>query len=155
MKSLLLTVILFSTLKVFAAPMAAYYEVPTSQADLKSASQFEIKKLSVTNGLNNVTTLNYTVPEELTGLLNEMEFSGALNQNGGKLVSENGEMECLANNARMMCTVSYQKIDFDSDLAKNILRSKFKDQELEKRFLVQEKFSTDPIGIIHIILQSY
>lgn len=133
---------------------AAYYEVPTSQAHLKSAAQFKIKKLSVQQNTDGQTLIKYQVPEELTGLDNTVEFSGKLTASG-PLTSDHGVLNCLANTQKMMCSVSYQTLDFNSDLAKDLLAKKFQGEDLVNRLKIQEKFSTDPIGIIHIIYQKY
>ena len=153
------TLILFSTILILsltslAGLKEATYEVPTSQKDLKAASVFKIKKLAITQDIDNTTTVSYMVPEELTGIKNVIEFSGVLSNNGGDLTSEYGDLNCLSNNNQMMCTVRYQKLNFDSRLAKEIMTSKFQGQELINRLSVQDKFSTDPIGIIHIYFKS-
>ena len=134
---------------------AAYYEVPTSQAHLKSAAQFKIKKLSVQQNTEGQTLIKYQVPEELTGLESTVEFSGSLTAEGGSLTSDHGTLNCLANTNKMMCSVSYQQLDFNSDLAKDLMAKKFKGEDLVNRLKIQEKFSTDPIGIIHIVYKKY
>jgi hypothetical protein len=134
---------------------SAYYEVPTSQAHLKSASQFKIKKLSVQQNTEGQTLIKYQVPEELTGLDNTVEFLGNLTADGGTLTSDHGVLNCLANTQKMMCSVSYQTLDFNYELAKDLLAKKFQGDDLVNRLKIQEKFSTDPIGIIHIIFQKY
>ncbi len=152
-KFFLITVVFLSSLS-FAGLKEATYEVPTSQNDLKSSSIFKIKKMSITQDVDDVTTIRYMVPEELTGIKNTIEFSGVLNNNSGDLVSEYGDLNCLSNTTQMMCTVRYQKLSFDPQLAKTVMATKFQGQELANRLSVQEKFSTDPIGIIHIYYKS-
>jgi hypothetical protein len=159
MKKLAYLIALISTFafqsQSLAGIEAAYYEVPTSQAHLKSAAQFKIRKLSVQQNTEGQTLIKYQVPEELTGLDNTVEFSGSLTADGGTLTSDHGVLNCLANTNKMMCSVSYQKLDFSSDLAKDLLAKKFQGEDLVNRLKIQEKFSTDPIGIIHIIYQKY
>lgn len=154
MKTFILISILLSATLSFAGLKEATYEVPTSQNDLKSSSLFKITKLSVTQDVDEVTTIRYMVPEELTGVKNVIEFSGVLANNSGHMTSEYGDLNCLSNTNQMMCTVSYQKLNFDSQLAKTVMASKFQGRELSNRLSLQEKFSTDPIGIIHIYFKS-
>ena len=142
------TLILVSSL-VHANIKGATYEVPTSQNYLKEASLFKIENVSFTKQ-NSKVNLSYLVPEELTGIKNMVQFTGDLNSNGGKLNSEYGQLTCLSNNRQMMCTVSHQKLNFDSELAKSIMVSKFQGQELTNRLSIQQKFSTDPVGVIRI-----
>ena len=134
----------------FAGIRSATYEVPTSQSDLKAASIFKLRKLSVTEDIENKTTVKYLVPEELTGVTNEIEFTGALDMNGGNLSSQFGNLNCIANSNVMMCTATYQHLKFNQDLAVQLMTNKYGGEELAKRLSVQEKFSTDPIGIIRI-----
>ncbi|MEQ1724157.1 MAG: hypothetical protein ABL930_13370 [Pseudobdellovibrio sp.] len=130
----------------------AAYEVPTSQNELKASSVFKIEEISIKRNIDNTTTIKYVVPEELTGLRNELDFTGNLSSGSGDLTSDQGYMKCLSNRKKMMCTVTYQNLDFDSGLALQKMSNKFKDEELNNRLTVQEKFSTDPVGIIHIRL---
>ena len=90
------------------------------------------------------------VPEELTGVTNEIEFTGALDMNGGNLSSQFGNLNCIVNSNVMMCTATYQHLKFNQDLAVQLMTNKYGGEELAKRLSVQEKFSTDPIGIIRI-----
>ncbi|MBX9698379.1 MAG: hypothetical protein K2X74_03025, partial [Acetobacteraceae bacterium] len=74
---------------------------------------------------------------------------------GGSMQSEYGNLNCLSNKKEMMCSVSYStlKLKFDNDMAKIKIGEKFKNDEALRRAAVQEKFSTDPIGIIHIMFK--
>ena len=94
MRKLVYLIALISTFafqsKSLAGIEAAYYEVPTSQAHLKSAAQFKIKKLSVQQDTDGQTRIKYQVPEELTGIDNTVEFSGSLTAEGGSLTSDHG-----------------------------------------------------------------
>lgn len=147
--TLVLTVLSLSFF-AFASVKDATYEVPTSQADLKTASIFKIKKLAITQDTDNITTIKFMVPEELTGIKNLIEFRGVLDNNVGNLSSEYGNLNCLSNSAEMMCTVSYQKLNFESQLAKNLMAEKFQGAELQNRLAIQERFVSDPIGVIRI-----
>ena len=151
-KIILTLVILGQT--AFAGIRSATYEVPTSQNELKASSIFKIRRVSVTENIENNTTVKLLVPEELTGTANEIEFSGTLDSDGGKLSSQYGTLYCLANSNVMMCTASYQKLNFDRELAVQLMSAKFTGEELSKRLALQEKFSTDPIGIIRIFFRA-
>lgn len=153
MKKFILILTLLSQ-TVFAGIRSATYEVPTSQSELKGASIFKIRKVSVTEDIENKTTVRFLVPVELTGVSNEIEFSGTLDLNGGKLSSQFGMLSCLANSSVMMCTASYQKLEFNRDLAVELMTAKYSGENLNKRLELQEKFSTDPIGIIRIYFRS-
>ena len=147
MKTLLLT-LLFPILS-FADIKSATYEVPTSQTDLKAASVFNIEEITV-NRLGDNLKIKYLVPEELTGVKNMIEFNGELKNNSGELKSPNGDLDCLVGRRQMMCRVQYQKLDFDAGLAKQLIQSKFQGPEQLNRIVIQERFSTDPIGVIRI-----
>ena len=136
----------------FTLASTAAYEVPTSQNELKASSIFQIDDISIKQNKDSTTTIKYVVPEELTGLRNKLDFTGNLNSGSGELTSEHGFMKCLSNRKKMMCTVTYQQLDFDSGLALQKMSDKFKNEELKNRLSIQEKFSTDPVGIIHIRL---
>ena len=86
---------LLSSISVFAVIKQATYEVPTSQSELQASSIFNLSDVSISRNKNNVTTLKYLVPEELTGEKNEIEFSGVFNGGEGKLNSEYGNLKCL------------------------------------------------------------
>ena len=153
MLKMIITLVILSQ-SAFAGIRSATYEVPTSQNDLKAASIFKIRKLSVTEDVENKTTVKLLVPEELTGVSNEIEFSGTLDLNGGNLSSQFGTLSCLANSNFMMCTASYQKLEFNRELAIQLMAAKYSGEERNKRLELQEKFSTDPIGIIRIYFRS-
>lgn len=153
MKTFILTVVsgfVFATHVSLAAPLKAFYEVPTSRADLVNSNSFKIDVVSINTDIAGVTNLTFTFPEELTGVANEVTFAGQLNESGGMLQSEHGILNCLMTAKKLMCSASYQQVHFDNDLARQKMNEKFKDEELVRRLSVQEKFSTDPIGIIHV-----
>ncbi len=152
--SLITVLVLLTSVSAFAKIGQATYEVPTSQSDLKASSLFNISKVEVSRNQNNITTVKYLVPEELTGLQNIIEFSGVLNEDEGTLTSEYGILKCLTGKRQLMCTASYLDLEFDSEKAKEIMAQKFQDQELQNRLRLQEKFSTDPIGIIRIYFKN-
>ncbi len=138
---------------VSAKVLKAFYEVPTSQAELVNSNKFQIKQLEMIAEADGQTTLKYTVPVELTGLPNEIDFKGPLTSEGGQLSSEYGILNCVSNEKQMMCSVSYLELKFDNALAQKFMAEKFTSIELEKRSSLQAKFSTDPIGILHIMLK--
>ncbi len=152
MKSLVLILLSLTALNASAA-LKSYYEVPTSHSDLAASNKFKVNDLTLTPEADGETTLKYTVPVELTGLPNEIDFTGPLTSEGGSMQSEYGNLNCLSNKKEMMCSVSYLKLDFNNELAKQKIGEKFKGNEAIKRAALQEKFSTDPIGIIHIMLK--
>ena len=136
-----------------SAALKSYYEVPTSNPALAGSNKFKVSDLTLTPEADGESTLRYTVPVELTGTPNEIDFTGPLTSNGGSMQSEYGDLNCLSNNKEMMCSVSYLKLNFDNNLAKQKIGQKFNASEALKRAALQEKFSTDPIGIIHIMLK--
>lgn len=151
-----LVLILISSVSLNAsAGLKAYYEVPTSNPELAASTKFKVSDLSLTPESDGETTLRYTVPVELTGIPNEIDFTGPLTADGGSMQSEYGNLNCLSNKKEMMCSVSYStlKLKFDNDMAKIKIGEKFKNDEALRRAAVQEKFSTDPIGIIHIMFK--
>lgn len=153
MKKIILMLLILSQ-SAFARIKSATYEVPTSQNELKASSIFKIQKLSVTEDIENKTTVKLQVPVELTGVANVIEFSGKMDLNGGNLSSQFGNLNCLANSTVMMCTASYQNLKFDHELAVKFMSAKYSGDELSNRLQVQEKFSTDPIGIIRVFFRS-
>ena len=152
MKFLVLILISVTALNASAA-LKSYYEVPTSNPELAGSNKFKVSDLTLTSELDGKTTLKYTVPVELTGVPNEIDFTGPLTAEGGSLQSEYGSLSCLSNKKEMMCSVSYLKLDFNNELAKQKIGEKFKGGEALKRTALQERFSSDPIGIIHIMLK--
>lgn len=153
MKSLVLILISIVGLSASAAALKSYYEVPTSNPALAGSNKFKVNDLSLTPQADGETTLKYTVPVELTGVPNEIDFTGPLTSDGGSMQSEYGNLNCISNKKDMMCSVNYLQLDFDNQLAKQKIAEKFKGSEAINRAALQEKFSTDPIGIIHIMLK--
>ncbi len=129
------------------------YEVPVVDADLKSAAQFNLKKVLFTqNGAD--FEIKYALPTELTGKKNVVQFKGTFNAGQGTADYENSKMDCLIDQDLLMCKVQFKDLDIDQDLAINKMSARFKGLDLTRRLSVQHGFSTDPVGVIKIKLTS-
>jgi hypothetical protein len=128
------------------------YEVPTSNRALKPNAFFEMNDVNLKISQAGQIEVSYTIPTELTGLENKLSFSGEISNGTATMNSEYGQMTCLATASKMMCSVSYQKLQFDTLLAEQNMSQKFSGAELVSRLEIQTKFSTDPIGLLHIQL---
>ncbi|MFZ3230732.1 MAG: hypothetical protein WA160_11050 [Pseudobdellovibrio sp.] len=130
----------------------ATYEVPvTEDANLQDLNQFKIKNISLEKTSDGTTNLKYEVPRELTGKSNLVQFVGKLDSSGsGFLAYEENTMNCQNHETELECNVSYGHLIIDQDLASLFIDARFPTEQLNKRMQVQEKFSTDLIGILHI-----
>lgn len=127
------------------------YEIPVVEADLKSAAQFTLKKvLFKQNGSD--FEIKYALPTELTGKKNIVQFKGVFNAGQGTAEYEDSKMDCLIDQALLMCKVQFKNLDINQELAINKMSAKFKGLDLAKRMSVQDRFSTDPVGILRIKL---
>lgn len=156
MKYLILTLLLSQTLN--AKSFQGTYEVPVNDSDLKTAALFDLQRIKITQ-TENTMNLKYTIPAELTGVRKyEVTFSGPFENGHGVLTAAEHQMDCTltssANEEKNLdCKVEYVNLMINNENAKKIMAAKFKDQELDKRLLVQQGFSTDPVGIIHLKLK--
>lgn len=129
------------------------YEVPVADAALKSAAQFNLKKvLFKQNGAD--FEIKYALPTELTGKKNVVQFNGVFNAGQGTAEYENSKMDCLIDQSLLMCKVQFKDLEIDQDLAVRKMSAKFKGLDLARRMSVQRGFSTDPVGILKIKLNS-
>ena len=137
------------TKSVFAKDVAAVYEVPVSDTNFIGSNRFSIQKASINNYSNGLMMVQYMVPQELTGAPNFLKFIGQMTNGQGDLESATSVMNCKNLKTELNCSIEYQKLNFDSSLANDALKSKFSGAELLKRQMIQTHFSTDPVGIIH------
>ena len=129
------------------------YEVPVADADLKSAAQFNLKKvLFKQNGAQ--FEIKYALPTELTGKKNIVQFKGVFDAGQGIADYENSKMDCLIDQDLLMCKVQFKDLDINQELALRKMSAKFKGLDLARRMSVQRGFSTDPVGVLKIKLNS-
>lgn len=147
-----LFILLFSV-ALNAKTLNGIYEVPVSDLDLKSASLFDMQKVKVKQSKETLT-IKYTFPSELIGREWRAEFSGPFENGHGVLTSGEHQMNCqLTEKSNLNCHVQFNHLVIDQENAKKIMATKFKDEELEKKLLVQQGFSTDPVGIVRLKLK--
>ena len=153
-----LTIALLSTMIVTEAlaeslVASGTYEVPVAELELKSAAQFDLKKVLFKQDGTNFE-IKYTIPTQLTGEKNMIQFKGVLNAGVGSGVYGENKMDCLIDQTLLMCKVEYRNLKFDQPLAEKLMAANFKGDALIRRLAVQRGFSTDPVGVIKIKLSA-
>lgn len=131
-------------------PRNASYEVPVdskNDADLIGSNRFQIRDLTLDTFEDGTMLLKYTLPVEITGIENKIEFKGDLTK---PTEYENNKITCKDEVFSLTCKVVYNDIKIDSGLAIDLLKKRFSGDELAKRLEIQERFSTDPVGIIRV-----
>lgn len=147
MKALLV----FGLLGIMANSFAveAKYEVPVSE-ELKEYSQFELPDFEKKVDGNKVS-VEYTLPDLLTGNLEKIELRGQIraNKNEILLTGEKGTAKCVGLLSTITCTVSYYNLNLDETKAIEAIKNmSTTDKEFTGRIEVMRSFSTDPVGII-------
>lgn len=152
MKTLAITLLTlaFATTS-FAANLFATYEVPVKdQPELANANIFRMRNVTLEKA-GEMTFLKYSLPLELTGKLNVIEFKGQLDKSGnGKLDYEQNQMDCQEDKISLTCNVAFKGLNIDQNFAANIIAKNFPKSQRDLRVQIQKKFSTDPVGIIRI-----
>lgn len=139
-KIILITTLLFASAIAQAEMAIGIYEVPVDDEQLANSRLFLAENIQFERNDKNIK-LKMLVPVDLTGVENVVEFSGRLGH------------ECTEFEPKQIsCTMVYQNLKFDNLLAADILAKKFKGTDLLNKLRVQQKFSTDPVGIVHMIL---
>ena len=164
-KFLILTVSAFAfQLVAHATTLTGTYEVPLSSAadtadtSLQDASQFEIDNITFLKFSDGTTKIKYVLPQELTGQPNLIKIKGKIENGVGQLSSEYNKMDCVESITEVKCDVEFKKLNFDQSKVQEILATKFVGADLQNHQVVQQIFSTDPVGIFRIhkpILQSH
>lgn len=166
-------VLIFSSQFLFAQHVVGQYIVPTDDAALTEASQFNLEKVAVSD-FNGLTTVSFEVPAELVGEPLPVKYFGSLVDGAGTLHGQNigyetpikNEIHCStvvstlasatasATASQLICNVDYKGLTIDSKKAEAILIDRHSaDQDLlAKKILIQKKFSTDPVGVVEIKL---
>lgn len=154
-KSLLLIAGVIFTTQAMAMTLAkeiknAMYWVPVDKSLARYAA-FPIANMEISKE-NGVLKIEYTVPFELTGKINEIEFEGPLVNSGTvELKSSHGEMSCPDVDQLQNCQIKYENLKFDFQALTGHLASISKTkEELASRIKVAEVFSTEPIGFFSI-----
>lgn len=133
-----------------AMTTTADYEVPVDNLDLADASHFPLKNVTVKTQVDGQVAISYFLPQELTGLPNLIKLTGFLSGQQAQLNSAYNSMDCTDGSKEITCQVTFNKLQVSQTLADHLLKEKFSGETLQKRMIVQQKFSTDPVGIIHI-----
>lgn len=128
------------------------YSVPVAK-NLEKLALFPLPHVMV-NRQRDLLVIRYTLPTELTGPANEIEFRGPLPQSGPVLLTgRHGKMECPDVNDLAQCEVFYKDLNFDAKARSTILKSIAKDPtELKDRELVAMAFEAggEPHGILTV-----
>ncbi|MBC7538990.1 MAG: hypothetical protein H7281_09225 [Bacteriovorax sp.] len=145
--SLLSLIFLLSVKSVFAAS----YTVPV-EAELKNYANFELDSFKTTEYGGSIT-VKYKIPKLLTGVEQEVEFSGPVDEkaNANILVGSNGVLTCSKEvEEKMECKVEYKNLQIDqANAIKLINKISLNANEINGRIAVMKSFSSDPVGFIH------
>lgn len=144
MKTLLALVLLVSPLAFAAQTIqrAGVYWVPVDRPELSRYSVFDIDTVTV-NKADGRVSIQYLLPEELTGESNYMIFEGPEPAAGAPLVMTgvHGTVTCPNSNNFSMCETRYHDLSFNpakrSEFLKDISRDEF---EKELREAVAQSF---------------
>lgn len=129
--------------------VSAIYEVPAT-ADLVSYSRFPINVDVVTDEQNGTLTIRYTLPEEITGNNEALEFVGQQKKNGQYILEGiQGKAKCLGTS---LCEIEYvdSTMNFNWTRSEELIRAtSTSEQQLTARLQVACSFQSDPFGVIH------
>jgi hypothetical protein len=147
MKTSLISFLILMSVQSFAAT----YTVPVS-ADLKDFASFELESFKSKEENGTVTLIKYKVPRELTGVEQEVEFRGTIDDKAAYnlLSGPNGILTCGKEvNEKMECRAEYKNLKFDENKAiEEIDETATSTLEASGRIAVMRAFSSDPVGII-------
>lgn len=127
------------------------YEVPVP-VELEDAAHFEVERVGW-KVEGNQATLRWTLPVALTGNPEKVDVTGPFDAEKGAyvLTGEAGTAECKTTATSLDCTEHLTGIEVDKDLAISLAETGV---DRTKRADVIERFSVDPIGILHAELAS-
>lgn len=127
------------------------YEVPVP-VELEDAAHFSVERVGW-KVEGNQATLRWTLPVALTGNPEKVDVTGPFDADKGAyvLTGEAGTAECKTTATSLDCTEHLTGIKVDQDLAISLAESGV---DLTKRADVIQRFSVDPIGILHAELAS-
>jgi hypothetical protein len=120
------------------------YSVPVRDAGLVSAATFPVK-VKVQQLRNGDTRMHYTLPAELVGLAQSVDFTGS----GGTLRGAAGTAACTADGAGTVCNERLPGVTVDMGLVEAALKAKQASvADLARGLDVSATFSIDPIGVL-------
>lgn len=146
-KLLALAFLLSSVACTSTGHLRAYYTVPAPES-LARYAKFDLKEVRF-NRDSKGTTVAYTLPRELTGVENRVEFTGE----GAVLTGAHGKMTCPAKGDLSNCDVRYKDLKFNEAERAEIIKSVSKTpEEIKQRVLVAMAFMDggEPHGILQI-----
>ncbi|AKV03579.1 hypothetical protein AKJ09_10242 [Labilithrix luteola] len=127
------------------------YEVPVP-ADLEAAAQFPVDRVGW-RVEGNQATLRWTLPVALTGNPEKVDVTGPYDaaKDAYVLTGEAGTAECRRSGTSLDCTEHLTGIKVDKELAISLAEAGV---DLGKRKGVIDRFSGDPIGILHAVFEA-
>jgi len=128
------------------------YTVPVKE-ELKKYSKFDLDEVVIEQKANQLT-LRYTLPRELTGRPQLVEFKGMITTEGPMtLTGKNGTMACKSSVDLSSCEVRYKDLEFDLKARDQALKeSSSSAEELKGREAVAVAFHAggEPHGVLHV-----
>jgi hypothetical protein len=125
------------------------YTVPVKPA-LRPYATYDISDLAATSA-NGVFTLAYTIPEEFTGVDNQVvSFTGTDTPHAlMTLTGTHGTASCLRAQGEMTCLMQMANLQIDPVAVATYLKANAKSpEELAGRTQVDALFSGEPIGVV-------
>jgi hypothetical protein len=139
---------------VVAAPTGVYagtYVVPID-AELEAYARFEVS--AVRFDLEGAElSLRYELPELLLGRAERIAFRGVIGADGRYLLEgDAGTASCRPEASSWICDEVLQSLQRDTDKLERLLAN-LPEAEARARRSVADRFSVDPIGVLHVDLR--
>jgi hypothetical protein len=130
------------------------YTVPTDDKELISSSSFSVNDYKIINPSSVNPIMQFSLPLELTGNLNKLEFR-RIRVNDAKdkssfFISDSGSALCYGQWKKMKCFFKFNDLSLNPTKAETILAQNFTDTSLDGRIKIMRSFGGEPIGILEI-----
>jgi|GEM_PF-6028050 len=139
--------------------VAGTYKVTLNSEDasLEPMNSFPVEyKIRRRNGA--IEKISYDLPSQLTGLVNEVEFS-PIAQGSDVWAGPNSENVCTVSDVNINCAMKYKDIQLDPIVAQNVIDQQIADpvaNEAARRIMShfqQHAMGNEPIGHVEISLE--
>lgn len=129
------------------------YSIPVDPS-LADFAKFKIDYIKLKQKKKGTLSLQFTLPQDLTGYEERMFFETKkvfINPKfkQADFFGNNGELHCVRQNKQVRCDVRYQNLNINEAQARQFIESVAKTpEEAEARKSVLSKFGGDPVGVL-------
>lgn len=134
--------------------LSGVYVVPTSDKNLVSEAQFKVTQYKVIEPNSVEPVIQFTLPIELTGVENKLEFKRAMlidaSDKSALYLSTSGSALCYGAWKVLKCFFKFKDLEMDQPKAIEILRTSFRGKQLIQKTSLLRAFDGEPVGILQI-----